>query len=403
MVKMPIITMENPDSRLQYLFDRYYNGAASAQERVELMALVRAVGQHKHLEQLLKDHWLNAAADETLFSKEKSASILQVILNSQPEKAAAETKVLRLSWFRYVAAAAVIILVGIGVWYNVHQIDRNEIPAAQVTKMVDIKPGGNKALLTLSDGSAIALDEIASGFVAQQGDAEISKSQDGILVYNAKNNVSSNKPSINKITTPKGGQYQVRLPDGSTVWLNASSSIRFPSVFAASERNVEITGEAYFEVAKDKSKPFKVKFNQSEVLVLGTSFNIMAYPEEGASKTTLVEGSVSIKNVYQNAKLRPGQQASVLSSGYIKTKFTPVEEAVAWKNGEFYFQEAGVEEVMRQLSRWYDVEISYHGKVPPKQFSGRISRQVNLSEITNMLRYAGVNCRLEEKKIMIEP
>ncbi|WP_439559540.1 FecR family protein, partial [Dyadobacter sp.] len=276
------------------------------------------------------------------------------------------------------------------------------VSVAGTTHTADVKPGGNKALLTLSDGSAIALDQVESGFVARQGNAEIRKAQEGILVYNAKADERTGTISMNTLSTPKGGQYQVRLPDGSKVWLNASSSIRFPSAFAASERKVEITGEAYFEVAKDKRKPFRVKFNQSEVLVLGTSFNIMAYPEEGASRTTLVEGSVDIKNVGQNARLKPGQQAAILATGQIKTKYTPVEEAVAWKNGEFYFQDASVEEVMRQLSRWYDVRINYNGKIPLKQFTGRVSRQVSLSEIVGMLRYAGVNCKLDNKQIIID-
>ncbi|KAA0989211.1 FecR family protein [Dyadobacter aurulentus] len=394
--------MNNSESRLQYLIDRYYHGAASETEKEELMSLVREGGHDALLEQYMKDNWLHVSEGEILFSQEKSSAILHSILGSAGQKKAEKTTILRLNWVRY-AAAAVLVLAGLGIWYNAQKGGNKLNIFGQLTEVADVKPGGNKALLTLSDGSAIALDEVGSGFVARQGDAEISKSQEGILIYNAKNNVSSSELTINKITTPKGGQYQVQLPDGSKVWLNANSSIRFPSVFAANERNVEITGEAYFEVAKNKDKPFKVKFNQSEVLVLGTSFNIMAYPEEGASKTTLVEGSVSIKNVDQNAKLKPGQQAAVLSSGQIKTKFTPVEEAVAWKNGEFYFQDASVEEVMRQLSRWYNVEVTYKGQIPLKQFSGRISRKVNLSEITGMLQFAGVNCRMEEKEIIIEP
>nr|WP_295923849.1 FecR family protein [uncultured Dyadobacter sp.] len=394
--------MNDSDSRWQYLIDRYYNGTASGQEKEELMSLVRKGGHDALLKDYMKDKWLNVDEGEKLFSQEKSSAILHSILGVAGSAKTKKSRIVRLGWIRY-AAAAMLIATGFGVWYNVQNRGGERNIFGQLTNTADVQPGGNKALLTLSDGSAIALEDVGSGFVAQQGDAEITKAQDGILVYNAKNTVSPGKLTINKITTPKGGQYQVRLPDGSKVWLNANSSIRFPSVFSGNERNVEITGEAYFEVAKDKNKPFKVKFDRSEVQVLGTSFNIMAYPEEGVSRTTLVEGSVSIKNVDQNAKLKPGQQAAVLASGQIKTRFTPVEEVVAWKNGEFYFQDASVQEVMRQLSRWYNVSISYRGEIPPKQFSGRISRQVNLAEITRMLQFAGVNCRLNDKTIIIDP
>jgi len=222
------------------------------------------------------------------------------------------------------------------------------------------------------------------------------------VVYNG----NASKPAtagLNKVSTPRGGQYKVQLPDGSKVWLNASSSIRFPSVFPAAERRVEITGEAYFEVVKDPSRPFTVSFNGTEVQVLGTSFNVMAYADERVSKTTLVEGSVSIRNHRSHAMLRPGQQAALLPGGRIQTDFKPVDEAVAWKDGMFYFKNAGVKDVMRQLSRWYDVEISYRGEVPVKQFTGRVSRDVNLSEILGMLRYAGVNCSLENSSIVIQP
>ncbi|WP_082489245.1 FecR family protein [Dyadobacter sp. Leaf189] len=393
--------MDNTERRLHDLFDRYYHGNATEDETQELMDLVRAGRYDALLEQYLKTNWLEQTGNETLFTEEKSNAMLSAILDAASQQAAPEKKVVRLNWLRY-AAAAMLVLTGLGIWYNAKNSLKDSDSVAGVTHTADVKPGGNKALLTLSDGSAIALDQVESGFVARQGNAEIRKAQEGILVYNAKADERTGTISMNTLSTPKGGQYQVRLPDGSKVWLNASSSIRFPSAFAASERKVEITGEAYFEVAKDKRKPFIVKFNQSEVLVLGTSFNIMAYPEEGASKTTLVEGSVDIKNVGQNARLKPGQQAAILVTGQIKTKYTPVEEAVAWKNGEFYFQDASVEEVMRQLSRWYDVRINYNGKIPLKQFTGRVSRQVSLSEIVGMLRYAGVNCKLDNKQIIID-
>ncbi|WP_247237774.1 FecR family protein [Telluribacter sp. SYSU D00476] len=394
--------MDNPESRLHLLFDRYYQGTATAQEKEELMALVRTGEFDALLEEYLQEKWAQSAEGEELFAEVKSNSILNSILEHPQQEDRGEAKIFKLNWMQY-AAAAVIILTGFGVWYSFENSQENERVQPQIVESSSIRPGGNKALLTLADGSAIALDQVQQGVLARQGDVEISKQQDGIVVYSAKSASKSTATGINTLTTPKGGQYEILLPDGSKVWLNASSSIRFPSLFAATERRVEITGEAYFEVAKDRSKPFRVRFNDSEVLVLGTSFNIMAYPDEETSKTTLVEGSVSISNVHQQAKLVPGQQAAVLSTGQIRTRYIPVDEAVAWRKGMFHFKNAGVEEVARQLARWYDVDIEYQGQVPVKQFTGSVSRQVELSELVGMLRYAGVNCRIQDKKIIISP
>lgn len=397
------IIMENSENRLEQLFSRYYHGLTTASEQEELMALIRSSKDEALLEKLLKKSWTDINTEERIFSAEKSGEILRSILQSAGRKEEKVTKIFNIRWLRYASVAAIFLFIGLGMWWQFSVTPPTKIAQNGQLKSQDIKPGGNKALLTLSDGSTIELDRVESGFLVRQGAAEISKSQDGVLIYNAKTSSTNTAVSMNKLATPKGGQYEILLPDGSKVWLNASSSIRFPSVFPASERKVEITGEAYFEVAKDKSKPFRVKFNQSEVQVLGTSFNIMAYSEEGPSKTTLVEGSVFIKNVGKNAKLKPGQQAAVLSSGQIKTKYIALDEAVAWKNGMFYFKNAGIEEVMRQLSRWYDVEIDYSGKIPARQFTGKVSRDVNLSEVANMLRYAGVHCRIEGTKMIIDP
>ncbi|MCE6989716.1 FecR family protein [Dyadobacter sp. CY323] len=394
--------MDNPENRLEELFNRYYQGLATASETEELMAFIRSSKDDAVLEKFLKNGWLSPDSEHSIFAAGTSRTMLDSILDSSRRPEKVTTKVFQLGWLRYASAAAIILLVGIGIWWK-SRSDPSEIAHSEQSKTEDIKPGGTRALLTLSDGSAIELDRVGSGFLARQGAAEISKSKDGVLVYDAKSGTETSKININTLATPKGGQYEMVLPDGSKVWLNASSSIRFPSVFPASERKVEITGEAYFEVAKDKSKPFKVKFNRSEVQVLGTSFNIMAYPEEGPSRTTLVEGSVFIKNVDQNKRLVPGQQAAVLSTGQIKTQYIALDGALAWKNGMFYFKDASIEEVMRQISRWYDVEIEYSGKIPLRQFTGKISRNVNLSEVSGMLRYAGVHCRIQGTKMIIDP
>lgn len=381
--------------RLQQLFDRYYAGQATAAEEEELMRHIRSGRHDEEIETAMKRNWLQPTGAKPLFDAVRSEKMLGSILTSGKERRHWDVRI----WIRYAAAAAVLIIVA-GLW--VVRKDIFDKPTAlEKAKNQDIAPGGNKALLTLSDGKGIELDKVGSGLVARQGNTEITKREDGLVVYNSRSTKAATA-GFNKVSTPRGGQYKVQLPDGSKVWLNASSSIRFPSVFPASERRVEITGEAYFEVTKDKSKPFTVSFDGSEVQVLGTSFNVMAYADERVSKTTLVEGSVSIRNKGEHALLRPGQQAALMPGGRIETAFKPVDEAVAWKEGMFYFKNAGVKDVMRQLSRWYDVEVTYRGEVPVRRFTGRVSRNVNLSEIIGMLRYAGVNCSLGNGTITIE-
>lgn len=387
---------QDDPQRLQQLFDRYYAGQATPEEEEELMRQIRSGRHDEAIEGAMKRNWLQPADAQPLFDASRSRDMLGSIL-----AAGRERKHWRAGlWIRYAAAAAVLAVVA-GLWV-IRKSAPEKLVASETIQNQDVAPGGNRALLTLADGKGIELDRIGSGLVARQGNTEITKQEDGLVVYNSRA-ASVALAGFNKVTTPRGGQYKVQLPDGSKVWLNASSSIRFPSVFPASERRVEITGEAYFEVTKDKARPFTVRFKGSEVQVLGTSFNVMAYADERVSKTTLVEGSVAIRNQSEHALLRPGQEAALMPGGRIETAFKPVDEAVAWKEGMFYFKNAGVKDVMRQLSRWYDVEVSYRGEVPVRQFTGRVSRNVNLSEIVGMLRYAGVKCSVESNTIVIEP
>lgn len=387
---------QDDPQRLQALFDRYYAGQATTAEEEELMRHIRSGRQDGAIEDAMKRQWLHSPDVKPLFDARQSEEMLSSILASGKQRKQLFSGI----WIRYVAAAAVLALVA-GLW-----VIRKGVPQMPVTAETkqarDVAPGGNRALLTLADGKGIELDHVASGVVAREGSTEITKQQDGLVVYNNRAGTAA-AMGMNRVSTPRGGQYKVQLPDGSKVWLNASSSIRFPSVFPAAERRVEITGEAYFEVTKDKTRPFTVRFNGSEVQVLGTSFNVMAYADERVSKTTLVEGSVKIRNEAGQATLRPGEQAALLPGGRIETAFKPVDEAVAWKEGMFYFKNAGVKDVMRQLSRWYDVEVTYRGDVPVRKFTGKVSRNVNLSEIVGMLRYAGMNCNLNDGIITIEP
>lgn len=266
----------------------------------------------------------------------------------------------------------------------------------------DVAPGGNKATLTLADGSMIVLDDAKNGTLTQQGASKVIK-LDGKILYDLASE-KTKKVVYNTIATPKGGQYQLELPDGSLVWLNASSSIHFPTSFTENKRRVEITGEAYFEVAKDAGKPFIVAVNNSEVQVLGTHFNVNAYNDEEEVRTTLLEGSVKFIDGNNTSLLQPGQQSQLTKNGIVKVvSNVDVDEVMAWKNGLFSFENAGIETIMRQFSRWYDVEIEYKGKTDDI-FVAEMSRNIKLSDALKALELTGrVKFEIDGKKIVVMP
>jgi transmembrane sensor len=266
----------------------------------------------------------------------------------------------------------------------------------------------------------IVLDSAANGALSQQGKTIVLKKQDGQLIYQSQHNGNQDAVAWNTISTPRGGQYQVVLPDGTKVWLNAVSSLRFPAGFTGKERIVELTGEAYFEVkpltpkGENEKMPFVVKIvtpdgNGAQIKVLGTHFNINAYDDEPMIKTTLLEGSVKVSAIgnRQSAMLKPGEQVSISQSSQlsqpIPVQTADIEEAVAWKEGRFVFNEASVETVMREIARWYDVEIVYAGKVPAEKFEGEIPRNSNIQEVFKILELSNVHCKIEGRKITVLP
>lgn len=392
--------MATSPERLSLLFRRYYAGIATPGETNELLDLIRFSKSDESLADALRLAWDHLNADEKQFSEAESDSMLHAILYETEQDLPAPATY-QLRWWRY-AAAAVLIAVSAFLFY---QYKHRTVPLPQVAEtprlINDVAPGGNRALLTLADGASFVLDSARTGLLARIGSAEITKTSEGQLTVNTGNTRSNADFQSNTLSTPKGGQYQLVLPDGSKVWLNASSSIKFPTLFTAAERKVEITGEVYFEVTKDNKRPFKVRFGNSEVEVLGTSFNIMAYPDEKTSKTTLVEGSVRLRSTGSSRMLVPGQQGSISSNGTIATAAVDTERETAWKQGLFYFRDSGIREIMRDASRWYDIEVVYKGNIPRRQFTGKVSRNVNISELLNMLRYAGVNSKIENNKVLI--
>ncbi len=316
-------------------------------------------------------------------------------------------------WLRIAAAAC---LVTIGASYLI--LNKKEEPTPSLMSIEraesDIKPGGNKAFLTLADGTKISLDDAIDGKIASQTGMVITKTKDGQLVYTvAEQKEAVHLNGYNTIETPRGGQYQINLPDGSKVWLNAQTRLKFPVTFAhQQERRVELVGEAYFEVAKISNSnrgklPFEVVSNGQLVEVLGTHFNVNAYPDQANTVTTLLEGSVRVNSTGNNAKttrLVPGQAASLSSQG-LTTRDVDTEFAVAWKKGQFMFDGASLQEVMKEISRWYDVDVEYvAGDFSNIKIAGSVSKFSNIKVVLDILALAGkVNLKLEGNKIIVGP
>jgi transmembrane sensor len=299
--------------------------------------------------------------------------------------------------------AFVVLLVAGGYWSWQHRAaptvaQRPARPAAPQA----LRPGHNQALLTLADGRTVLLDQAHLGLLAQQGGSQVQKTADGQLRYAASTGASA--LLYNTVATPRGGQYQLTLPDGSQVWLNAASSLRFPVAFTGAERRVELTGEAYFEIAKDARHPFKVAARGAEVTVLGTHFDVQAYDDEPALATTLLKGAVRLGQGAQQALLRPGQQARCWPQGTLQVREVDVQHAVAWKNGYFVFNDEPIEAIMRQVARWYDVDVQYQGTLTNKDFNGKISRYKDAADVLRVLELTGaVHFTTQGRRIVVQP
>jgi len=354
--------------------------------------------------QLMQKHFSDDLENSREISPETSAKLFTAIHDKiRSESKAGRRRVIPLR--KIAIAASVIGLLLVSTFLLYIRNTSREAATAEVSKQRfrnDVLPGGDKATLTLADGSTVVLDEVQNGTLAQQGSSKVIK-VGGKLLYDPANS-SSKEIVYNTISTPNGGQYQLALPDGSLVWLNATSSIHFPTSFAGKERRVEISGEAYFEIAKNRDMPFVVSVNGAEVQVVGTHFNVNAYNDEDAVKTTLLEGSVKFVSGANINLLKPGQQSQLASNGLVKVvSNVDVDEVIAWKNGMFGFENAGIETVMRQLSRWYDVEIEYKGKTEDL-FIAEMRRNIKLSDALRALELTGkVKFEILGKKIIVMP
>jgi hypothetical protein len=308
--------------------------------------------------------------------------------------------------WRWTAIAAALLAITGGIYLVKLPRPRNAVTVSKHPPVSnDVAPGRNKAILQLADSSSIVLDDSDPGVLTQQGGTKILKLGNGQLAYNTNHRLqAANQPLYNIISTPRGGQYCVILPDGSKVWLNAASSLRFPTAFTGKERLVTLTGEAYFEISPDRNMPFKVQTGDTKVEVLGTRFNIMAYENEDRVSTTLLQGAIRVSGqTGEGFRLRPGEQAITRGGhGTVTTHEVDTESVVAWKNGVFQFDGNDVQTLMRQIERWYDVDVHYAGKAPEGHYSGTIGRDRSLLKVLRIFEEEGdLKFKIEGKDLTV--
>lgn len=395
------------NTEFEGLLNKYLTGAITPQELQLLNNMLKNPEYRQQLEQII-----GGELEEHAFEGLQDDQMLALIQNNLQQRISAERKRPKLLsvYIKWISVAASFMVLATGAIYWLLKNKHRQPVAINTPTQTDnvIKPGGNRAILKLADGTELVLDSAATGTLAQQGQAKVIKLGDGSLSYKT-DKVTPGETLYNTITTPKGGQYEVLLADGSKVWLNALSSLRFPATFNGKERMVELTGEGYFEVAKAASHPFIVNILPSaggagsRVEVLGTHFNINAYADEPVIRTTLLEGSVKVSGSKQTSILKPGQQAVTAAEGSITVeKDADIDAVMAWKNGMFYFKSADLETILRQAARWYDVQFEYQTPVK-EHFSGQISRNVNLDKLLKILQLTGkVNFEINGKTVTVK-
>jgi ferric-dicitrate binding protein FerR (iron transport regulator) len=374
------------------LYEKYLAGKCSKEEQAELE-------NYQDSFELKEQQW-NV---RTMGNSEEIKQSIQEDLNYSIE----EHSKYRIFRFRawQSAAAAILILLTAGIYYYQNSPEPVIVKTETPRFRNDVAPGNNKAILTLDDGSKINLDDAKTGILASESNIDIKKTGAGQLEY-AAGTQSVKTVKYNILSTPMGGEYQLVLPDGSKVWLNSGSTLRFPTAFIGSERIVELKGEAYFDIAKNPKMPFLVRTNNAmDIKVLGTQFNIMAYDDEKNINTTLIEGSVEVLKGSGKTMLKPGQEAILnRGSGNIKVASADLEQAIAWKNGYFIFYNENIESIMRKVSRWYNVDVVYQGNLSNKDFVGTISRNKNVSELLKMLELTGaVHFSIDGRRITVMP
>lgn len=400
-------------NKLDELLSLFAEGKISRDEFEHLFDYLRSEDDDDSINYAIDQELGKMKKCASLTDGEKDAIFQNIVTNDkfgqEPVSESSGNHVLR-AWYQVGVAASILAMLTVGLYFYTNRTIDTPVVLSESQTIKEksiIKPGGDKAVLTLSDGSKIILEDAKKGLLANQAGVSIQKTADGELLYSFAKNVSSVSETLpeeviyNKIETPFGGKYQINLPDGSKVWLNSASTLRFPALFSGNTREVELNGEAYFDVAKNPNKPFKVITKDQIVEVLGTQFNINSYSDEETFKTTLIEGSVKIIYKDRVVLLSPGQQfqPNMKSSKVIEAD---TEEVTAWKNGYFLFKDEDIRSIMRKISRWYNVEVNYSGNIPDVGFGGNISRSKDINEVLNVLQLTNaVHFKVEGRRITV--
>lgn len=400
------------NSRLQHLLERWADDRFTEAEKQELIDMLQSASTEQEIIPALEDMW-EKVQDEGLFSEAQQQTMIKIILDRYPGRDLPVDKETgkgmhvryRNSFLRkwsWAVASSVALIMGVGMYYLYHE-KQAETPTDIVQSVTSGQQGKNSVLLTLSDGSQVLLDTVKNNRITLQG-GTVAKVANGVLEYE----ITGSEVQYNTISTPKGQQFQLRLSDGTNVWLNAESSIKYPVVFTGKERLIRVTGEVYMEVAQNPSIPFRVETSGgTSVEVLGTSFNVNAYSNEQSVRTTLLTGAVRVAMKGGAYKLlKPGQQALTTTPNRPIQVFDDVNavSVVAWKNGVFDFNDVPLEEAMRQLARWYDIEVVYQQPIPKVQLGGTIKRSLPFTDVLYFLGNVGLHYKLEgNRKLIILP
>jgi transmembrane sensor len=387
------------DQRFSYLFEQHFNRKASGDEVAELMELINSGHFNLQLEQFIDQYYEEFEPNKSPLTILQEDKILNAVLTFSPP--IKETKIHQFKIIRKIVAIAATIFVCLGIGFYFY--DQNNYKKEQELAADLIGPGSNKARLVLANGKVILLDTLKNGAQNLEEGVQITKTEDGQLIYKITGN-GGNADHMNSIETPKGGQYQVRLPDGTKVWLNAASTLKYSSTLKGVNREVVLVGEAYFEVVKNKNKPFIVRTGSQYVEVLGTHFNINAYPDEKTQVTTLLEGLVKSNAKGHELLLKPGQQSILnLKNETLIMSDADTETVMAWKNGDFIFKDEDLASVMRKVARWYDVDVVFQGVDPESiKLGGWVSRAKNISAVIKIIEpIADIKIKIDGRRITV--
>jgi transmembrane sensor len=384
--------------------EKYIAGGLSEGERRELFESLDDEEQAEKFRDVILRLSQEFQTEVSYNSEDWKPMVQQILAHRQ------QSKTIRASFRKFWwAAAAIIILLGGGALYYLNNSKQKQEASNQVSAQDIPAPKTNRATITLANGKQLFLDSVANGTLATQGSIQIKKTGDGVIAYNGKQQIK-NELVYNSLTNPRGSKViDITLSDGTRVWLNAESSLKYPVAFTGTDRQVEITGEAYFEVKHDAAKSFKVKTKNSIIEDIGTAFNIKAYSDEGDERMTLLQGAVNVALATAGTKtasqrrLSPGEQALVEAGSIAINEKADIEQVLAWKNGLFNFNSSDIQTVMRELSRWYDIDIAYEGTPTSDKFGGGITRTVNLNQILQILQSSKVHFKLEGRKLTVLP